>query len=85
MGPIRLKVETDVHAHLQGIGTLGEVTSTAGGAALYSKGVVFRICQVTSPQADNHRTEVIVSVDTQQGIELLAKRVGLIPPDLSLT
>ena len=74
-----------VEAQLQGIGTLCKILGATGGAALHSERIVFRIGQVAAPERDHHRTEVVVGMSTQQGVELLREGVGLIPPGLALS
>ncbi len=59
-----LEVQPYIYSHLQRIGTLCEVAGTACSTTLNGKRVVLGIRQVTSPQTDLNRTEIIVSMGT---------------------
>ena len=78
-------MDVDIQAKLQGIGTLGKIAGTTGSGTLDGEGVVFGVCKIPSPERDDDRTEIVISMGTECGIELLRIGVGLIPPGLALT
>ena len=47
--------------------------------------IVVCVGQVAAPEGDDDRSEVVVGMGTQQGIELLGEGVGLVPPGLTLS
>ena len=78
-------MDVDVDADLDGVSLLSEVVKTASCARRDSKCIIMCVCDVTTPEADDHRTEVVVGMGAHEGIELLTVGVGLVPPDLTLT
>ena len=70
---------------MDGGGSLCKVTGASGCFALDGEGVVLRVREIATPKRDNHKSEVIVGVCTEEGIELLVVGIGFVPPSLALS
>lgn len=78
-------MQTYIHAHSEGIATLGEPEALACGSAFDGKRVVVGLRQVLSPDIDSYSSEICCKVGAQHSVELLVYSVGLIPVGLALT
>ena len=75
---------TYINTTLKGVATLCHEYLFTCCLAGECEGVVFRICQVASPQINSAEPQVEAGMSTQHCIKLLAVGVGLVPPDFAL-
>ena len=75
-------MEFQVNTHLNRVASLCKILTS--GSVQRCKGVVAGICEVSSPQAKCHETEVCISMCANYAIELLKECICLVPVCLAL-